>query len=309
MNNYNFHQPVLLDRVLDGLKPQDDEIYIDCTFGAGGYSTKILETVKCKLISFDRDSSVTKFSEPLKKKYPNFTFIHSRFSEISQKLHDLSIKEVDAIIMDLGVSSMQFDQLQRGFSFNSAMRLDMRMDQSSNDISAFEVVNKFEEKQLAKIIRDFGEERKAKQIAKKIIEARKQNPIEKSTDLAEIIRRVYGHKYSKIDHATKTFQAIRIFVNNELEELKLVLEQSKNLLKKGGRLIVVSFHSLEDSYVKKFLKENSKLGNSYSRYEPNIANENEFYFEVKNKAIKPSDQEIKNNPRSRSSRMRIAIKI
>jgi 16S rRNA (cytosine1402-N4)-methyltransferase len=306
--NYNFHQPVLLDEMISGLKPKDDEIYVDCTFGAGGYSAKILESAKCKLISFDRDSSVMKFSQPLQKKYSNFTFIHSRFSEILQKLKDLSIEKVDAIIMDLGVSSMQFDEEGRGFSFNCEAKLDMRMDQNSNDISAFEVVNNFEETELEKIIKNYGEERRAKQIAKKIVENRQQKPIEKSIQLAEIIRGVYGHRYSKTDHATKTFQAIRIFVNDELGELRLVLEQSRELLKKGGRLIVVSFHSLEDGYVKKFFKDNSKLSSSCSRYEPRITNENEFCFEVKNKATKPSDQEVKKNYRSRSSRMRIAIK-
>jgi 16S rRNA (cytosine1402-N4)-methyltransferase len=309
MNNYNFHQPVLLNEVINELRPKDNKIYVDCTFGAGGYSSKILESAKCKLISFDRDSSVRKFSQPLQEKYPNFNFVQSKFSQISEKLQDLLIDKVDAIVMDLGVSSMQLDEEKRGFSFNSEVRLDMRMDQNSSDISAFEVVNNFTQNDLEKIIREFGEEKKAKQIAKKIIEKRKENPINKSVELAQIVRGVYGHRYSKTDHATKTFQAIRIFVNNELGELKSVLDQSKDLLKNGGRLIVVSFHSLEDFYVKKFLKENSGLANSYSRYEPEIINHNEIHFEARNKAIKPSEQEIKQNPRSRSSRMRIGIKI
>jgi len=308
MNNNNFHNPVLLNEVIKWLRPKDGETYVDCTFGAGGYSQKILEITKCRLISFDRDSSVQKFANLLQKKYLDFTFINSKFSDISSKLLELSINKVDAIIMDLGVSSMQLDDKDRGFSFNSNARIDMRMDQNNKNITAFEVINDFDENTIEKIIREFGEEKRSKQIAKKIIERRKNSPIEKSVQLAEIIRSVYGYRYSKIDHATKTFQAIRIFVNDELGELKSALEQSKELLKKDGRLIVVSFHSLEDGYVKKFLKQNSKLSNVSSRYEPKITNENDFYFEVKNKAIKPCEEEIRSNPRSRSSRMRIAIR-
>jgi 16S rRNA (cytosine1402-N4)-methyltransferase len=214
-------------------------------------------------------------------------------------------------VLDLGVSSMQLDEENRGFSFSSNEKLDMRMD-SSSGISAFEVVNEFEENELSKIIRNFGEEKQHKRIAKKIVEARQNKPIKTGLELAEIVKKVYGFQVGKIHPATKTFQAIRIFVNDELGELKKALEASKQLLKTGGRLVVVSFHSLEDSIVKEFLRQESGYNDRVSsRYDPMPATDEvkEYNFSLpKNSAIKPSDEELKNNIRSRSARLRLAIK-
>ena len=312
-DNYQFHNPVLLRQMLDNLKPQAGEIYIDGTFGAGGYSKAILSKANCKICAFDRDPNVKMFADKLKEQFADsFTFIHNKFSQMTMEMENLGINQVDGIILDLGVSSMQFDQMDRGFSFNSQAKLDMRMDCSSS-LSAFEVVNNMPESKLAQIIKEFGEEKFYYKIAKKIVEERQKAEITTSLQLAEIIRSVYPNKAKskKIDPATKTFQAIRIFVNDELEELKKALEASIKLLKKGGRLIVVSFHSLEDSYVKSFLRKHSGYNDrNYSRYHPLPHNVNKKYnFSLpKLSAIKPEKGEISDNIRSRSSRMRVAIK-
>jgi 16S rRNA (cytosine1402-N4)-methyltransferase len=312
-NNYNFHKPVLLEEVIEGLQIKDKEIYVDGTFGAGGYSTAILNKANCNLYSFDRDSSVLKFSEKLTNNFPdNFHFINDQVSNMKDCLNQRDIEQVDGIVLDLGVSSMQLDEEDRGFSFNSDAKLDMRMD-SSKGISAFDVVNQKSEKELSEIIWDFGDERKSRLIAKKIIESRQEKEIYASSELAQIVRDIYGrYNPKKIDPATKTFQAIRIFVNDELGDLKSVLEQSLGLLKKGGRLLVVSFHSLEDSYVKKFFrKHNGYDDKNISRYDLGSLSKETKQYDLSlpiSKAIKPTQNEIKENIRSRSSRLRIAIK-
>lgn len=314
MENYDFHKPVLLKEVIQNLQIKDNETYVDCTFGAGGYSYAILKEKNCNLYSFDRDESVKKFADKLKEQFPEkFHFINDKFSNIEESLNNLGIEKVDGIVLDLGVSSMQLDEEDRGFSFNSTAKLDMRMDRTKG-ISAFEVVNSKSEQELAKIILEFGEERKSRQIAKKIVEKREEKEIFTALELAQIIRDIYGrYNPKKIDPATKTFQAIRIFVNDELGELKTALNSTLKLLKKGGRLLVVSFHSLEDSFVKRFFRDNSGYNErNISRYDPKSLNndENKIYnlsLPV-NKAIKPSDEELAQNIRARSSRMRIAIK-
>lgn len=311
--NNNLHKSVLLKEVLGSLQIKDQEIYVDGTFGAGGYSSAILNSANCSLYAFDRDISVSKFAEKLKTKFSTkFHFINDKFSKMKERLAEIGVFEVDGIVLDLGVSSMQLDQEERGFSFNSKSRLDMRMDQTQG-ISAFEVVNYKSEKELAQIIRDFGEEKKARQIAKKIVEKRQDKEITTALELASIVRGVYGNfNGKKIDPSTKTFQAIRIFVNDELGELREVLDDSLNLLRKGGRLLVVSFHSLEDSYVKKFFRNHSGYNDrNISRYDPkNLLNQDKNYPLAvnQNKSIKPSDIEIKENVRSRSARLRVAIK-
>lgn len=315
MDNYQFHQPVLLKEMLENLDPKNGETYIDGTFGAGGYTSAILASANCKVYAFDRDRSVKRFVDPVREKFGNrFVFIQSRFADMAEKMAELGINKVDGIVLDLGVSSMQLDEEERGFSFNSSHRLDMRMDTTSG-ASAYEVVNQMKEEELAEIIKEFGEENRAKIIAKKIVNSRQKKPIETASELAEIVRGVYGHKKTgKIDPATKTFQAIRIFVNDELGELRKVLECAKTLLSKGGRLVVVSFHSLEDSYVKSFLRAESGYNRNLSRYNPLIfleeqkKEQSEFILKHSG-AVKPSDEEIENNPRSRSARLRAAIKV
>ncbi len=310
MNNLNYHNPVMLAEVLKNLAPKDGEIYLDCTFGAGGYSSAILQAANCKVYAIDRDELAQKFAANLSEKFAkNFTFCAGSFSQCEEILLQNGVSQIDGMVLDIGVSSMQLDDKERGFSFDSQSRLDMRMNQSQ-EISAFEVVNNFSENELARIIKDFGEEPKAKQIAKKIISSRAVKPINSCFELAEIVRFFY-RGYFRNDPATKTFQAIRIFVNQELEELKLALNAAKKILRKNGRLVVVSFHSLEDSIVKNFLKKEAGLDRSFSRYQPNFEQEeiSKNFHIISKSAISPSAEEIASNVRSRSAKMRVAIKI
>ncbi len=310
MNNLDFHKPVMLNEVIENLAPKKGEIYLDGTFGAGGYSGAILDSADCKLYAIDRDESAKKFAEKLQKKFAEkFVFIHGKFSDSEKLLAEKNVTKLDGMVFDIGVSSMQFDDKSRGFSFDSDAKLDMRMDQASV-LSAYEVVNEASEEDLAKIIKEFGEEPKAKRIARKIVEARKSKPITSCRDLADISRSLYAG-YHKTDPATRTFQALRIFVNQELEELKSALASSVTLLKQGGRLIVVSFHSLEDGIVKNFLKKEAGLDQTFSRYQPvSTAEKSVKNFHVITKsAISPTKEEIAANPRARSAKMRVAIRL
>ena len=304
------HQAVLLKEVIANLKPEKDGTYLDGTFGAGGYSRAILEAVQCNLFAIDRDESAKKFAEKLTKNFPDhFVFLSGKFSESERLLNEQSAPKLDGMVFDIGVSSMQLDDRSRGFSFDSEAKLDMRMDQNSFP-SAFEVVNESSEKELAQIIKEFGDEPKARQIAKKIIAARAVKPITSCQELAQIVRSLY-YGYSKTDPSTRTFQALRIFVNQELEELKAALASSLTLLKKGGRLVVVSFHSLEDSIVKNFLKEESGLSQTFSRYQPisEQQNSSKNFHVLTKSAISPTAEEIAANPRARSAKMRVAVRI
>jgi len=304
------HKSVLLTEVLKNLQPKDGEIYLDGTFGAGGYSRAILESADCKLYAIDRDESAKKFAEKLSEKFGDrFVFLSGKFSESENLLKEKNVTKLDGMVFDIGVSSMQLDEKERGFSFDSEAKLDMRMDQKSFP-SAYEIVNEASEKELARIIKEFGEEPKAKQIAKRIIAARAAKPITSCRDLAEIVRSLYPG-YFKTDAATRTFQAFRIAVNQELDELKSALASSVTLLKKGGRLVVVSFHSLEDAIVKNFLKEESGLSQTFSRYQPITSiQESPKNFQVITKsAISPKQEEVAANPRARSAKMRVAVRI
>ncbi len=304
------HKPVLLKEMLEYLDPKPNKIYLDATFGAGGYSTAILQKADCQVFAIDRDKNAKNQAKKLSEKFGDkFNFLEGKFSDMKILLNQAGVEKVDAIVFDLGVSSMQFDDKERGFSFDSDAKLDMRMDQGL-ELSAYEVVNEFDESELVKIIKEFGEEPKAKLIAKKIVERRRSKPISGCKELADIVRSLYAG-YSKTDFATRTFQAIRIFVNQELEEISQALKASKDLLNPQGRLLVVSFHSLEDSIVKNFLKKEAGLDAPKSRYEPVVEDsKSSITFRIINKsAIKPSEEEIAQNYRSRSSRMRVAIKL
>ncbi len=310
MDNLDFHNPVMLNEVVENLALKSGETYLDGTFGAGGYSRAILEKADCKLYAIDRDESVKKFAKDIEDKFGDrFKLLYGKFSQSKELLEKEGIKEVDGMVFDIGVSSMQFDEMDRGFSFDSDAKLDMRMDQNSG-ISAYEVVNEYDEKELVKIIKEFGEEPKARKIAKKIIATRSAKPISSCRDLACIVRSLYPGYY-KTDPATRTFQALRIFVNQELEELQEALNSSLTLLKKGGRLVVVSFHSLEDQIVKKFLKVQSGTDKTFSRYQPEVSEEESIKnFEIITRsAISPTKEEVAINPRSRSSKMRVAVRI
>lgn len=310
MNNLAFHNPVLLKEMVNNLAPKAGGVYLDATFGAGGYSRAILESSDCKLFAIDRDETARKFAVKLEEDFPGrFKLLQGEFSNSVKLLAAENITELDGMVLDIGVSSMQLDDKERGFSFDSDAKLDMRMDQKT-PYSAFEAVNELSEKELVKIIKEYGDEPKARLIAKKIVAVRASQTISSCRDLADIVRSFY-RGYFKTDPATKTFQAIRIFVNQELEELKEALNASITLLQKEGRLVVVSFHSLEDRIVKNFLKKEAGLDKTISRYQPdNSDDETVKNFRVLTKsAISPREEEVKENIRSRSSRMRVAIRI
>lgn len=298
MKNLEYHVPVMLKEVMEYLKPSDNKIYVDCTFGAGGYAREILDKSNCKLIGLDRDETVKVFADDVKTQFGDrFEFYNIKYSDIENILNG---RKVDGLVLDVGVSSMQIDNADRGFSFQKNSKLDMRM--GENSISAYDIVNNYTEEEIANIIYNYGDEVKSRHIAKKIVETRKIKPIETTFELADIVRSFYLGKRGKIDPATKTFQAIRIAVNDELNELKKILSISKNILNKDGRLVVVSFHSLEDKIVKDFIKEETNKGKKNDKYS-NIKLESDFEL-LTNKAVVPSEEEVEKNIRSRSAKLR-----
>ncbi len=297
------HIPVMLKEVLQSLNPEDGKVYVDATFGNGGYSKAILNAANCKLIALDRDPSVASTAEDFKKEFGSrFEFRAGCFGDMAE----LVFESVDGVVFDIGVSSMQIDQAERGFSFAKDAPLDMRMSKSGT--SAFDIVNRTEEEELANIIYQFGEEKKSRRIAAKIVEARKAKPIETTKELAEIIYKVIRKKPNEIDPATRTFQAIRIAVNDELGELSRGLNGACGILKPKGRLVVVSFHSLEDRIVKDFFNEKSGKTKGVSRYMPEIKQEKKALLSNVSKAIAPSSEERDANPRARSAKLRYAVK-
>ncbi|ABV75153.1 S-adenosyl-methyltransferase MraW [Rickettsia akari str. Hartford] len=301
------HIPVMLSEVLKVLDPKGGEFYLDCTFGAGGYSKAILESCDCYVVALDRDPNVIKKAEEIKQNYvERFDFIATNFADSFAKLKE---KQFDGIVLDLGVSSMQLDVADRGFSFLHDGPLDMRM--SGQGFSAEEFVNTLEEKEIADIIYKYGNESFSRRIAKSIVEYRKTARIDSTGKLAEIVRSSIGFRKGKIDPATKTFQAIRIYINDELGELERFLMNVKNILKKDGRLVVVSFHSLEDMIIKNFFKENSEKPVARSKYAKDdiIIDPNKWLRIITNKALAPSDKEIRLNIRARSAKLRTAKKI
>ena len=301
------HIPVMLNEMLANLAPKDGESYLDCTFGAGGYSKAILESCDCYVTALDRDPNVIKRAEEIKQNYgERFDFIETNFADSFAKLKE---KKIDGIVLDLGVSSMQLDIADRGFSFLHDGPLDMRM--SGQGLSAEEFVDTAEEKELADVIYKYGDESFSRRIAKRIVEYRKTTRIDSTGKLSEIVRSSIGFRKGKIDPATKTFQAIRIYINNELGELERFLANVKNILKKDGRLVVVSFHSLEDRIVKNFFKENSERPVARSKYAKDdmVIDPNKWLKIITNKALVPSDKEVGLNIRARSAKLRAAKKI
>ena len=296
------HHPVMLNQILSIISPQHGGTFIDCTFGGGGYSQAILKFPDTKVIAIDRDKLTDKFANNLKKKFPDrFDFFQEKFSNLDKIVKkNLNPR---AIIFDLGLSSLQIADQQRGFSFESENFLNMEM--GLNARSAYNVVNHLEKKYLATIIKIFGEEKDAKIIANKIDKYRNRKPIKTSQELASIIKDA-KKKYSnyKKNPATKTFQAIRIFVNEELTELILGLIEATKLLSKGGILVVVSFHSLEDKIVKSFFKICSNFKSNPSRYFPTKENKSALFELISKKPILPKMEEVKENIRSRSAKLR-----
>ncbi len=304
------HHPVMLNEVVASIKQTKKSIIIDCTFGCGGYSQKILETFpSLQVIAIDRDPSVKKFAEILEKKFKNrFEFINDRFSNL-EKIIDQCGDDIGYFIFDFGISSFQLDDYSRGFSFNSEVKLDMRM--GKNKISAYEIVNEAPLEDLNSIIKIFGEDNDHKRIAKEIVNARQAKAIHSTKDLRNLIIKAKGNRYFKKDPCTKTFQAIRMIVNQELSEIFNALKKTIELSKTNTGITAVTFHSLEDRIVKKIFNITKDLGENPSRYLPTINQKEESTYleKINNKAIKPSENEIMVNPRSRSAKLRSVIKM
>ncbi len=298
------HFPVLLNELISIISPLYGGTFIDCTFGQGGYSKKILENKNNHVLAIDRDKDSYLYSKELEKNYKKrFSFHNIKFSEINKL--KFKTKDLKAIIFDLGYSFNQIKNSKKGLSFNSKGKLDMRM--GINDFSAKEVISYMSEENLIKIFKIFGEEKYSKKIVRKIVEIRKTQEI-KTEDLTKIINTIKKYKNKKINNSTQIFQAIRIFVNKEITELMNGLINAFNLLPIGGIITVVTFHSLEDKIVKFFFKNYSENKN-LSRYIPNI-DENVKCFDLKKKKpIIPNLNELKMNPPSRSAKLRYAIKI
>ncbi len=305
------HLPVLLDSMLEALAPRKGELYVDGTFGAGGYSRAILEAADCRLLAIDRDPEAVATAQKLSELFPDrFTFLAGRFGELIRLVHEAGVSGIDGIVLDVGVSSMQIDEAARGFSFAEDGPLDMRM--SRRGLSAADVCNSFKETDLARIIAAFGEERRARTIARAICSEREVKPFESTLQLADLVTSVIGRRPGAARHpATKTFQALRIYVNRELDELAGVLAAAEQLLKPGGRLVVVSFHSLEDRIVKQFMVHRALPKSRPSRHMPESEDQDfQPSFKLVNKrAITPAKEELDGNPRARSSRLRAAIRL
>ena len=300
------HFPVMLGEVVKICSPSKGSVFVDCTFGGGSYSKKLLKFSGTKVIAIDRDKNIFNIAKEVKKNYPNrFSFYQKKFSEVESVTRN---KDIDAIIFDLGLSSIQLNNLTRGFSFKSKETLDMSMGLSS--ISAEEVINKYSEQTLKLIIKNLGEEKEASKIVKNIMMARGIKKITKVNQLVEIIERSKKKNYkSKINPCTKTFQALRIFVNKEITELIYGITNATKILKPGGKILVISFHSIEDKIVKYFFSNFSSSRSKPSRYSPEKQEDNTFLFEkYKNNILKPSTVEINKNPPSRSAKFRFAIR-
>ncbi|MBW0008414.1 MAG: 16S rRNA (cytosine(1402)-N(4))-methyltransferase RsmH [Sphingomonas sp.] len=297
------HVPVLVSEVVAALALQGGETVVDGTFGAGGYTHALLAGGAGRVIGFDRDPDAIEVGRSLVPD-SRLTLIEERFSQMDRVLAERGIGLVDAIALDIGVSSMQLDRAERGFSFQADGPLDMRM--SRTGLTAAEYLNTAEEAEIARVLRDYGEEPRARAIARAIVAAR---PVERTAELAAIVRRAAGFRPGqKSDPATRTFQAIRIHLNAELDELEQGLEAAERALKPGGRLAVVTFHSLEDRIVKRFFRERSGGTPAGSRHRPAIVDPTQPTFERVAKPVAPSERELAANPRARSARLRSAIR-
>ncbi len=298
------HLPVMLNEVVEICNPKNGGNFMDCTFGAGGYSKEFLKFNKTKVVAFDRDNHVIELANKIKNKFHSrFIFFNERFS----KLDLVAKNKFDAVIFDLGLSSIQLDDLSRGFSFKSKDELNMSM--GLTDRTAKQVVNTYSSKDLREIIKTFGDEEEASKIARNIEKVRANKKINSTDELVEIIKRSKKKNYKrKINQNTKTFQAIRIFVNQEISELIEGIIKATKILKPGGKLIVISFHSIEDKIIKFYFKNFSKNHSRSNKYFPE-QNKNLSLFEnYKNKIIKATSKEIKRNPRSRSAKLRVAVR-
>lgn len=305
------HVSVLLEESISSLNLKENSIIVDATLGYGGHSSNILDRInKGYLFAFDQDSEAIRHStDRLSKVGTNFTIIKSNFVHIKEELEKRDVYKVDGVLFDLGVSSPQLDEAERGFSYHNDAPLDMRMDRD-NDFSAYNVVNEYSKEKLAYIFTKYGEDKFANNIAKKIVEYRENKPIETTLELVEIIKTAVPIKFRLDKHpARQIFQAIRIEVNHELDVIEPAIEQALSMLNVGGRVAVITFHSLEDRLVKNIFKEKCKV-DDFVKGMPNVPDEYLPDFKlVVNKAIVPSAEELEVNPRARSSKLRVIERI
>ena len=298
------HIPVLGRELLTSLQPREGGIYVDATFGAGGYSRAILETAQTRVIGIDRDrTAIAGGFELVDQSNGRLTLVEDRFSNLAEVCSAQGVTAVDGVVMDIGVSSMQLDEAGRGFSFRADGPLDMRMGQEGP--TAADVIATASEADLANIIYIFGEERHSRSIARAIVAARKQEPITSTRALADLVSKIVRGKPGDIHPATRTFQGLRIFVNGELDELHLALAAAEQVLKPGGRLVVVSFHSLEDRIVKNFFNERAKAGGG-SRHHPETAQRPPSFTILTKRPVTAQEDEVSANPRARSAKLRAA---
>ena len=306
------HVSVLLNECLEGLNIKENGIYVDGTLGGAGHSSEILKRLskEGRLIGIDQDTDALKAAKERLKDYSNVTFVHSNFSNIENVLNNLNIDGVDGILMDLGVSSYQLDEGERGFSYMKDAPLDMRMNRE-NDFSAYNVVNEYSEEDLYRIIRDYGEEKFAKRIASFIVENRQEKNIETTLELVEIIKNAIPAKARREGPhpAKRTFQAIRIEVNSELSILNKTIEDGVGKLNKGGRMAIITFHSLEDRIVKNKFRDLAVSCRCPKEFPVCVCGEKAKVKIISRKAIEPTKEEVEINPRSRSAKLRVIEKL
>jgi 16S rRNA (cytosine1402-N4)-methyltransferase len=297
------HEPVLVDEVVAALAIVPGETLVDGTFGAGGYTRAMLGAGAGRVIAFDRDPQAIAAGRSLVPD-DKVTLVEDRFSRMHEVLAERGLAPVDGVALDIGVSSMQLDQAERGFSFREDGPLDMRMSQAGETAADF--LNGADESEIARVLRDYGEEPRARTVARAIVAAR---PLTRTAELAAVVRRALGHHPGmKTDPATRTFQAIRIHLNAELDELEQGLRAAERVLRPGGRLAVVTFHSLEDRIVKRFLRDRSGAAPAGSRHRPDAAAGPAATFSDVAKPVAPAEAEVARNPRSRSARLRSAVR-
>ena len=296
------HLPVMVDEVISFLKPQNEKIYLDGTFGQGGHTRKILSKANCNVFAIDRDYESFFFAKKLEDEFPdNFSFKHEKLSNVEKILKKHSLEKFDGLVLDLGVSNTQLNNSERGFSFASNGPLDMRMDRKNSLLTAEKIINEFSEKQLSDIFFYYGEERNSRKIASSIVKYRQKRMIKTTFALSDIIKKI--NSYDKKHPATRVFQSLRIFINDELRELDFFLNHLRNILKRKSRIVILSFHSLEDRIVKNFFKKNSQIKKEF-------IGKSELYEHhlkiITKKPIVASKNEIRINNRARSAKMRVA---
>ena len=303
------HKSVLLEESIEFLNIKEDGVYVDATLGYGGHSLEILKRIsKGFLFAFDQDSEAIKYSTERLKDYHNYKIIKSNFANMKKSLLNENVSKVDGILFDIGVSSMQLDEDYRGFSFHNDAPLDMRMDTDS-EFSAYNVVNDYSYSDLVRILRDYGEEKYASSIAKNIIKERENKEIKTTLELVEIIKKSMPQRELRNGHpARRTFQAIRIEVNHELDVLEEALVQALDLLNVGGRVCIITFHSLEDRIVKNTFKKYSEIDNKFAKL-PYVPDEYMPKFKVICKGITASNEELEENNRARSAKLRVIERI